>query len=83
MIFRASLLLAAALCGLLRDARADEPPRTPPQQEKPLSAEDAEIVRQLALLEQIELLRNLELFDPKPPDTHQASQPPDAGPRER
>jgi hypothetical protein len=86
MIFRASLLLAAALCGLLRAARADEPRRPPPpaeqQQAKPLSTEDAEVVRQLALLEQVDLLRNLDLFDPKPDDAQQARQQPDAGTRE-
>jgi hypothetical protein len=84
MIFRASLLLAAAVCGLLESARADEPGRPPPeaeqrQQRKPLSAEDAEVVRQLALLEQVELLRNLDLFAPQPSDPPQAKQPPDAG----
>ena len=88
MIFRASLLLAAALCGLLQAARAEEPRRPPaqaeqqPQQGKPLSAEDAEVVRQLALLEQLELLRNLDLFDPQPSHTQQARQQPDAGTRE-
>jgi len=88
MIFRASLLLAAALCGLLQAARADEPRRPPPAPEQqprkgePLSSEDAEIVRQLALLEQVELLRNLDLFDPQPPDAPQARQQPDAGTRE-
>ncbi len=88
MIFRASLLLAAALCGPLRVARADEPRRPPPQagaqrqQEKPLSAEDAEVVRQLALLEQVELLRNLDLFEPQPSGAQQATQHPDAGVRE-
>ena len=85
MISRASLLLAA-LCGLLPAARADEP-RPPPQadqqqQGKPLSAEDAEIVRELALLEQVDLLRNLDLFEPPPPDSHAAEQP-DAGPPHR
>jgi len=88
MIFRASLLLAAALCGPLQAARADEPRRPPPQageqpqQGKPLSAEDAEVVRQLALLEQVELLRNLDLFEPQPSDARQAKQQPDAGVRE-
>jgi len=85
MIFRASLLLAAALCGPLQAARADEPPPQAdeqPRQEKPLSAEDAEVVRQLALLEQVELLRNLDLFEPQPSDPQQAKQQPDAGTRE-
>ncbi len=85
MIFRASLLLAAALCGPLQAAPADEPPRQAdekPRQGKPLSAEDAEVVRQLALLEQVELLRNLDLFEPQPPDAQQAKRPSDAGTRE-
>ncbi|HEX9575085.1 MAG TPA: hypothetical protein VF994_13390 [Myxococcales bacterium] len=87
MIFRASLLLAAALCGPLRAARADEPRRPPqageqPRQGNPLSAEDAEVVRQLALLEQVELLRNLDLFEPQPSGAQQATQHPDAGTRE-
>ena len=84
MISRAPLLLAAALCALPRAARADETRRVPQsaQQTKPLSDEDAEIVRQLALLEQVELLRNLDLFEPGTSESPQAKQQPDAGPRE-
>jgi hypothetical protein len=86
MISRALLLLAAALCALPWTASADETRRAPPdqqqaQQGKPLSDEDAEIVRQLALLEQVDLLRNLDLFEPKSDDA-QARQQPDAGVRE-
>jgi hypothetical protein len=85
MISRAPLLLAAALCALPRAGRPDETHRAPPQSAQqakpPLSDEDAEIVRQLALLEQVELLRNLDLFEPPPPEA-QAKQQPDAGPRE-
>jgi hypothetical protein len=86
MTSRPSLLLAAALCALAPIASADEPrraPRPPQQQqarqEKRLSDEDAEVVRQLALLEQVDLLRNLDLFEPPPPPA-QAKQQPDAGP---
>ncbi|HMC34657.1 MAG TPA: hypothetical protein VKH65_09640 [Myxococcales bacterium] len=87
MIARAPLLLAAALCALPRLASADETPRPPQteqqsQQAKPLSDEDAEIVRQLALLEQVDLVRNLDLFEPQPDDGPQAKQQPDAGARE-
>jgi hypothetical protein len=83
MISRAPLLLAAALCAFPRPASADDTRRAPPaeQQSKPLSDEDAEVVRQLALLEQVDLLRNLDLFEPKPADA-QARQQPDAGVRE-
>ena len=88
MISRVPLLLAAALCALPRIASADETRRAPPpaqqqaQQGKPLSEEDAEVVRQLALLEQVDLLRNLDLFEPPSADDAQARQQPDAGPRQ-
>lgn len=87
MIARAPLLLAAALCALPRLASADETPQPPQteqqsQQAKPLSDEDAEIVRQLALLEQVDLVRNLDLFEPQPDEGPQAKQRPDAGTRE-
>jgi len=88
MTSRPTLLLAAALCALAPIASADEPRRAPPpaeqqpRQEKRLSEEDAEVVRQLAVLEQVDLLRNLDLFEPKPADA-QAHQQPDAGTPER
>lgn len=80
---RVPLLLATALCLSARSARAEEPRRAPPpaEQQKPLSAEDAEVVRQLALLEQVELVSNLDLFAPGPADAQQAKAPPDAGTR--
>ena len=83
MIPRAALL-AAALCALPRSAHPDEPQRPPPpaQQGKPLSAEDAEVVKQLALLEQVDLLKNLDLFEPSPPPPQQAAQQADGGTRE-
>ncbi|HWE26317.1 MAG TPA: hypothetical protein VG496_20440, partial [Myxococcales bacterium] len=42
----------------------------------PLSAEDAEVVKQLALLEEVDLLRNLDLFDERRAETTKS---PDAG----
>jgi hypothetical protein len=39
-----------------------------PKPERPaLSAEDAALVQQLALLEKVDLLRHLELFEKEPP----------------
>jgi hypothetical protein len=62
-------------------ARAQEPQRDAPdagtqEQRKPLSAEDAQLVQQLALLQDVELIRNLDLFESKPAD---AAQAPDGG----
>lgn len=84
MIPRAALLLAAALCAFPKAVRPDEPRHPPPplEQGKPLSAEDAEVVKQLALLEQVDLLRNLDLFEPPPTPPQQANHPSDAGTRE-
>ena len=84
MVSRAALLAAAALCALPRSVLSDEPRRAPPpaQQGKPLSAEDAEVIKQLALLEQVDLLRNLDLFEAPPSSEQQARQQPDAGTRE-
>ena len=68
-------MLALALGLLLAQPK---PPSTstekPQQAQKPLSDEDREIVKQMALLERLELVKNLELFEPekdggaKPPD---------------
>jgi hypothetical protein len=66
-------LLAILLC-------ADVAP--PP--EKPLSKEDAELVKELALLEKMDLVKNLELFEkdkdppPPPPDDRDPPPPPQA-----
>ena len=77
-----------------RSGQAQQSPDagTRPQQTQPLSDEDADVVKRLALLEDVELLRNLDLFDEKSagavqssdagiPDagTAPAAQPPDAG----
>lgn len=72
----AFVLLAALI------AQAPQPPPSPPppgqarvEKEKPLSQEDRELVKELALLEQMELVKNLELFegekDEKPPEVPQ------------
>ncbi|MGZ6144327.1 MAG: hypothetical protein ACXWLM_13380 [Myxococcales bacterium] len=56
------------------------PPAPPPEPAKaerpPLSKEDRELVKELALLEQLELVKNLELFEAdkdsdKPPEPPQ------------
>lgn len=56
-------------------ARADTPPKVPPaktnpaspgrapRDSKPLSAEDAALIRELSLVENAELLKNLDLFE--------------------
>jgi hypothetical protein len=52
---------------------AKEAPQAPPKgaprdpRPPPLSDEDAALVRELALLERVELLKNLELFEPPRP----------------
>jgi hypothetical protein len=80
---RALPFVAAAMCLLAPTVRADEPRRPPPpaEQQKPLSAEDAEVVKQLTLLEQVDLLRNLDLFAPGPTDAQPGTEPADAGTR--
>ena len=71
----ASAVLAALACA--GAAQAQDRPRPvspkPPTQvapqpvpPKPLSQEDAELVKELALLEQLDLVKNLELFQPDP-----------------
>jgi hypothetical protein len=61
----ALLLVAPALHAQDQGRPAPAPPaaKAPPP---PLSAEDAEVARELALLEKLELLKNLELFEPEP-----------------
>ncbi|HUJ26890.1 MAG TPA: hypothetical protein VLW85_12780 [Myxococcales bacterium] len=66
--------MAAAVA---RAQPAQPPPAPPPskpvaEKPPPLSKEDAELVKQLALLERLDLVRNLDLFeadkDRPPPD---------------
>ena len=87
MAFR-FLLLAAALSVIASRGRAQESQRVPPEagtqdQRKPLSEEDAQLVQQLALLQEVELLRNLDLFEGKPADAAQATDGGTAAPPQR
>jgi len=60
---RAGFLLVAILCGAA--ARADDRDAGPPpaDAQKKLSEQDAELVKDMALLERLDLLRNLDLFE--------------------
>ena len=66
------MLLAALLFapGVPADEKKDEPPQKPPPardaKPPPLSAEDAELIKEMALLEKLELVKNLELFEEDP-----------------
>ena len=68
MTVRARLGLVAAVLAAAT-ARADDktpPPPPPPVQAKqppPLSREDEEMLKELALLERLDLVKNLELFE--------------------
>ena len=73
-------LLALMLCGataqdqmrLPTDAGGKEAVKKDPP---PLSTDDAELVKDLALLERLELLKNLDLFEePEQPDAGQQRQ---------
>ena len=78
---RAAWLLLALVCGSA--ARAQERDAGPPPPEraeaapKPLSQEDADLLKDLPLLERLELLRNLDLFE----DEGEAKQAKEARPR--
>ena len=71
--------MAALLCASA--ARAQDGGAAPAPQERqeakgPLSKEDAELVKDLAVLERLELLRNLELFeDPEKPKQTKEERP--------
>ena len=65
----AGLLCAAPAGGQERSGPVPAPPAERPDAGPALSAEDAELVKDLAVLERMELLKNLELFeDPKEPE---------------
>ncbi|MGZ6123536.1 MAG: hypothetical protein ACXWLR_01165 [Myxococcales bacterium] len=62
------LLLGGMLCGGALYAQGPAPApgpneRRPDPEKPPLSKEDAELVKDLALLERVDLLRNLDLFE--------------------
>ncbi len=64
-MMRALILSAALLAGAVyAQAPAPQPlPQRAAQQQPPLSKEDAELVKELALLERLELVKNLDLFE--------------------
>ena len=68
----ASAVLGALAFASAARAQDQSPPPSPPQAQTqtqvtpPLSQEDKELVKELALLEQLELVKNLELFQPEP-----------------
>ena len=65
-----SLALATVLsllCTVPPEAHPAPPPPRRQEPPPPLSKEDAELVKQLALLEQLDLVKNLDLFDDKAP----------------
>ncbi|HEX9578248.1 MAG TPA: hypothetical protein VF993_10890 [Myxococcales bacterium] len=64
---RTGMLIAALLCATPALAQeTQEPP--PPPGDTQLSKEDEELVKELALLERLELVKNLELFEPEKDD---------------
>ena len=70
---RAGMLIAALLCAT--PALAQET-KEPPPPDTQLSKEDEELVKELALLERLELVKNLELFEP---DKDEEPKPPPQG----
>jgi hypothetical protein len=78
-----AIAAAAIGAGLPGFAQQDAPPPPPkksvPAKAKPLSPEDAAIVKELALLENVDLLRNLELFEEKKQDDSSAQKKPPPG----
>jgi hypothetical protein len=63
---RTGMLIAALLCAT--PALAQETKDPPPPGDTQLSKEDEELVKELALLERLELVKNLELFEPEKDD---------------
>ncbi|MCA1826607.1 MAG: hypothetical protein LC689_06665 [Myxococcales bacterium] len=68
------LLIAALLAQSPQPAPPPDATQARADREKPLSQEDRELVKELALLEQMELVKNLDLFEadkdekrPEPP----------------
>jgi hypothetical protein len=76
------LALASLLIALAALAQEPLPPqpegrKPPPPKGKPLSAEDEAIVKDLGLLENVDLLRDLELFEGKEQDGGHAQNGPE------
>jgi hypothetical protein len=74
-------IVAASAASLPARAQQDSaPPRKAvPVKVKPLSPEDAAVVKELALLENVDLLRDLELFEDKKQDDATAKKTPPQG----
>ncbi len=70
--------LAALLCagGARAQERRAQPAQDREKKEPPLSKEDAEVVKQLALLEKLDLVRNLDLFQPEKEEPRQPQRQP-------
>jgi hypothetical protein len=62
---RTGMLIAALLCATPALTQETQEPPPPDTQ---LSKEDEELVKELALLERMELVKNLELFEPEKDD---------------
>jgi hypothetical protein len=64
-MLRALILSAALLAGAVnaQDPAPQPLPQRAAQKPPPLSKEDAELVKELALLERLELVKNLDLFE--------------------
>jgi hypothetical protein len=79
----AAIAVAVAAALPLRAQESAPPPPPPkkavPAKGKPLSAEDAAIVKELALLEKVDLLRDLELFEDKKQDDASGEKKPPPG----
>jgi len=71
---RTGVLIAALLCAT--PALAQETKEPSPPGDTQLSKEDEELVKELALLERMELVKNLELFEP---DKDEEPKPPPQG----
>ena len=78
---RVAVVIAGLLCATAQAQQNTEPPSAldrsdagPP--DRTLSREDAELIKDLAVLERLDLLRNLDLFaDPKEPEKAEQREP--------
>jgi len=78
---RVAVVIAGLLCATAQAQRNTQPPPAldrsdagPP--DRALSREDAELIKDLAVLERLDLLRNLDLFaDPKEPEKAEQREP--------